>query len=63
MKEFNWWHTSQITGSMTAPKLPKIENNAKFPHIQGFPQVLRTWGGSLKVDGGQCMGECGGDCS
>ena len=47
----------------TVPKLPKIESSATFPYIQGFPQVLRTWGvgggGSLKYDGGQYMGECG----
>ena len=29
------------------PKSPKIESSAKFPHIQVFPQVLRTWGGAL----------------
>ena len=54
---------AETVSPRTAPKLPKIESSAKFPHIQGFVQVLRTWGeggwgGSLKFDGGQYMGQC-----
>ena len=32
-----------MTSSRTAQKLPGIESNAKFPHIQDFPKALRTW--------------------
>ena len=32
-----------MTSSRTAQKLPGIESNAKFPHMQDFPKALRTW--------------------
>ena len=39
----------RITSSRAAQKLPEIESNAKFPHTQDFPQVLRIWGRLFKI--------------
>ena len=37
----------RMKSSRIAQKLPEIDSNAKFPHVQGFPQVLRAWEGGM----------------
>ena len=42
MKEFNGSDISKNDKYQESPKIADIKINAKFQHIQGFPQMLRT---------------------
>ena len=52
----------RMKSSRIDQKLPEVDSNAKFPYIQGFPQVLRAWaGGALQnLMWGNTWGSIGG---